>query len=162
MDCLFALRFPPQTVGAALRYRLRVRDNEKAAPRDVDGAAISESERQRMLPTPASAWAFKVEADTATLTLPTFSFWRSDFKPQYPATEISEHDESDAFGPRARRKPQQCPEALRGFATRPSDRRRAFVFRNLRGGVLGLPGTHIHRASRRALSHHRPARQRWR
>ena len=59
---------------------------------------------------------------------------------QYPATEISEHDESDAFGPRARRKPQQCPEALRGFATRPSGRRRAFVFRNLRDGVPGRWG----------------------
>ena len=54
MDCLFALRFPPQTAGAALRYRLRVRDNEKAAPRDVDGAAISQVERQRAPPPPAS------------------------------------------------------------------------------------------------------------
>ena len=53
----------------------------------------------------------------------------------YTGTEVSEHDESDAFGLRARRKPQQCRVALRGFATPPSGRKRAFVFGNLCGGV---------------------------
>ena len=33
--------------------------------------------------------------------------------------------------------PQRCPKVLRGFATPPSGRRRAFMFRNLWVGVLG-------------------------
>jgi hypothetical protein len=82
MDRLFPLRFPPQTVSGTLRYRLLVRDNDPATPRDVDVPAVSEAERQRALPPPAQQWSFKIEGDTATLTLPTFSFWRSDFKPE--------------------------------------------------------------------------------
>ncbi len=35
-----------------------------------------------ILPAPDTAWTFRVEGDTGILTLPTFAFWRSDFKPQ--------------------------------------------------------------------------------
>jgi hypothetical protein len=47
-------------------------------------------------------------------------------------------NESDGFGPRARRKPQQYQVVLRGFATPPSGRRRAFMFRNLWVAILAL------------------------
>ena len=81
MDRLFPLRFPPQRSDGTPRYRLRVRDHAQAALREVDVAAILGTERDRLLPPPSTAWAFKIEGDTATLTLPTFAFWRSDFKP---------------------------------------------------------------------------------
>ena len=50
---------------------------------------------------------------------------------RYSDAEVSEHDASDGFGPRARRKPQKYPKVLRGIATPPSGRRRAFMFGDL-------------------------------
>jgi hypothetical protein len=77
MDRLFPLLFAPNNG----RYVLRLRDAKEAAPRDVSVAAVGLPERQSALPDPSEAWSFSIDGDTATLTLPTFSFWRSDFKP---------------------------------------------------------------------------------
>jgi hypothetical protein len=80
MDRLFPLLFAP-TDG---RYVLRLRDRTQATARDVQVAAIGLLERERALPTTSEAsdaWSFSISGDTATLTLPTFAFWRSEFKP---------------------------------------------------------------------------------
>ncbi len=77
MDRLFPLRFAPQ----AGRYRLRVADTPGAAPRELDAPATSLPERDKALPPESAQWAFRVEGEVATLTLPTFAFWRGEFKP---------------------------------------------------------------------------------
>lgn len=78
MDRLFPLRFPPPAGG----YRLRVRPAPGAAPQDFDAAAVALAARDKLLPPPSTQWTFRVEGEVATLTLPTFAFWRSDFKPE--------------------------------------------------------------------------------
>jgi Peptidase family S41 len=78
MDRLFPLRFPP--LGG--RYRLRVADAPGAQPRDIDAAAVSLAERDKALPADNPQWTFRVDGEVATLTIPTFAFWRSDFKPE--------------------------------------------------------------------------------
>jgi Peptidase family S41 len=77
MDRLFPLLFAPAGGG----YTLHVRDNAQAAARDVQVAAVKLADRERLLPDQSSAWLFRIDGDTAVLTLPTFAFWRSDFKP---------------------------------------------------------------------------------
>jgi Peptidase family S41 len=78
MDRLFPLRFAPQQG----RYTLSLREPGAAAPRVVEVNAVSQAERDRRLPPAAAQWSFTIEGDTAVLRLPTFAFWRSDFKPQ--------------------------------------------------------------------------------
>ena len=78
MDRLFPLRFPPQ----AGRWRLRVADAPGAAPHDIDVAATTLAVRDKYLPDPSPQWTFRVDGEVATLTIPTFAFWRSDFKPE--------------------------------------------------------------------------------
>jgi hypothetical protein len=77
MDRLFPLLFAPGSGG----YSLRVRDTAQATARDVQVAAVTLVDRERLLPDESSAWKFRIDGDTAVLTLPTFAFWRSDFKP---------------------------------------------------------------------------------
>lgn len=77
MDRLFPLRFPPQ----AGRYRLRVADTPGAAPREINAPAVALAARDKTLPPESPQWAFSVDGEVATLTLPTFAFWRNDFKP---------------------------------------------------------------------------------
>ncbi len=77
MDRLFPLLFAPQ----AGRYRLTLRERGSAAPRDVTVPATTTAERDQALPAAPTAWTFRVDGDTGVLTLPTFAFWRSDFKP---------------------------------------------------------------------------------
>jgi hypothetical protein len=78
MDRLFPLRYAPQ----AGRYRLRVQGPAGAPPRDETVAAVALAERDKALPGESAQWTFRIEGDLATLTLPTFAFWRSDFKPE--------------------------------------------------------------------------------
>lgn len=76
MDRLFPLRFPPQ----AGRYRLRVAA-PGAAPQEIDAPAVALAARDQALPPQSPQWTFRVDGEVATLTLPTFAFWRGDFKP---------------------------------------------------------------------------------
>lgn len=78
MDRLFPLRFPPP----AGRYRLRVRPAPGAAVQEIDAAAMALAARDKLLPPPSTQWTFRVDGEVAALTLPTFAFWRSDFKPE--------------------------------------------------------------------------------
>jgi len=82
MDRIFPLVFAPALASGQGRYALQLRDTANGAPREVTVPAISEAERNRTLPPPTAQWTFTVEGDTATLTLPTFAFWRGDFKPE--------------------------------------------------------------------------------
>ena len=76
MDRVFPLLYPPQQG----RYRLTLRDPGGPAAREVSVAATSVTERAARVPAPRSdAWRFTVDGDTATLTLPTFSFWNGGF-----------------------------------------------------------------------------------
>jgi Peptidase family S41 len=77
MDRLFPLLFAPQNG----RYALTLRQGPAALPREVSVAAVTVEDRLRALPPAAEDWQFIITGDTALLTLPTFSFWRSDFKP---------------------------------------------------------------------------------
>lgn len=78
MDRLFPLRFAPLEG----RYVLTVRDRDGASPRTVSVPATSTAARDEVLPPSRTDWAFRIEGDTGILTLPTFAFWRSDFKPE--------------------------------------------------------------------------------
>ncbi len=78
MDRLFPLRFPPQAGG----YTLTLRERGSASPRTVNVSATTTAERDKTLPAASTAWRFAVTGDTGLLTLPTFAFWRSDFKPE--------------------------------------------------------------------------------
>ncbi len=78
MDRLFPLRFAPQ----GGRYRLQLRDRAAAAPREVDVVTTGLTERDKILPAESTQWTLRIEDDLAILTLPTFAFWRSDFKPE--------------------------------------------------------------------------------
>jgi C-terminal processing protease CtpA/Prc len=83
MDSLFPLRFP----ATGKRYTLRLRNAAdvanaaNATAREVTVATVSVAERERQLPSEDTAWQFRIDGDTAVLTLPTFAFWRGDFKP---------------------------------------------------------------------------------
>jgi hypothetical protein len=81
MDRLFPLLFAPQPTAQGSRYTLTLRERGSARPRDVSVPATTTAERDRTLPAARTAWSFRVEGDTGILTLPTFAFWRSDFKP---------------------------------------------------------------------------------
>lgn len=80
MDRLFSLLHPPK----AGRYHLQIRDAVGHEHKLV-GAATTIEQRDRQLAKrgikPRSEdWAFKVDTSgIATLTMPTFAFWRSDF-----------------------------------------------------------------------------------
>jgi hypothetical protein len=82
MDRLFPLLLPPQVTATGGRYMLTLRAPEGGSPRDVGVPAMSTAERDKALPAASTAWAFRVDGDTGLLTLPTFAFWRSDFKPE--------------------------------------------------------------------------------
>ena len=76
MDRVFPLLYPPPQG----RYRLTLRDPGGQAVREVSVGATSVTERAARVPAPRSdAWRFTVDGDTATLTLPTFSFWNGGF-----------------------------------------------------------------------------------
>jgi C-terminal processing protease CtpA/Prc len=77
MDRLFPLRFAP--IGG--RYTLTLRETDSASSRELSVAATTSAERDRTLPAASTAWTFRVDGDTGILRLPTFAFWRSDFKP---------------------------------------------------------------------------------
>ncbi len=77
MDRVFPLRFAP----AEGRYTLSLRERAGAPPRTLTVAAVGLAERDKALPAQSEQWSLKIDGDTATLTLPTFAFWRSDFKP---------------------------------------------------------------------------------
>jgi C-terminal processing protease CtpA/Prc len=77
MDRLFPLLFAPQN-GA---YTLRLRNAGSTAERDVQVATVKTQDRSAELPNEKTDWQFRIDGDTATLTLPTFAFWRGDFKP---------------------------------------------------------------------------------
>jgi C-terminal processing protease CtpA/Prc len=81
MDRLFPLLFAPQFSAEGGRYTLTLRERDSSSPRDVTVRATTSAERDAKLPAASTAWAFRVEGDTGLLTLPTFAFWRSDFKP---------------------------------------------------------------------------------
>jgi C-terminal processing protease CtpA/Prc len=79
MDIVWPLLSPPRDG----RYVLEIRkpDGQRAA---VSVAAITLAQRDKALADqgikPASEqWTFRIDGDTAIMTLPTFSFWRSDF-----------------------------------------------------------------------------------
>ena len=79
MDRLLPLLHAPGANGYTLRFR-----PHGGKLGEVAVAAMTVSERERMLtaaghPMPGTDWRFGIDGDTATLTLPTFSFWNSDF-----------------------------------------------------------------------------------
>ncbi|MET0809135.1 MAG: S41 family peptidase [Pseudoxanthomonas sp.] len=79
MDRLLPLLHPPMN-GA---YTLGVRGRD-GSTRQVSAEALSSSLRDERLaalgaPRNDEAWRLRVDGDVAVLTLPTFSFWRSDF-----------------------------------------------------------------------------------
>jgi hypothetical protein len=79
MDRLLPLLHPPGTHGYALRLRPR-----GGKVYEVTVAAMTTSERERLFiatgnPLPSNDWRFEIDGDTATLTLPTFSFWNGGF-----------------------------------------------------------------------------------
>jgi hypothetical protein len=82
MDRLFPLLFPPADSGASSRYTLSLRGAGSTNVRTLVVDATSAEARDRALPAASTAWALRTEGDTAVLTLPTFAFWRSDFKPE--------------------------------------------------------------------------------
>ena len=82
MDRLFPLLFPPLPCPQGGRYTLTLHERGGIGPRDVNVLAMTTIERDRTLPAPGTAWSFRIQGDTGILTLPTFSFWRSDFKPE--------------------------------------------------------------------------------
>lgn len=78
MDRLFPLRFAPREG----HYALTVRARGHASPRTVPVPAMTMAARDALLPPPRRDWSLRIEGDTGILTLPTFAFWRSDFKPE--------------------------------------------------------------------------------
>jgi hypothetical protein len=78
MDRLFPLLFPPRNG----RYSLTLRERGSGGPRVVDVPATSLEARDQVLAPPSTAWTFRIDGDTGLLTLPTFAFWQSDFKPE--------------------------------------------------------------------------------
>jgi hypothetical protein len=81
MDRLFPLLFAPKDGSYALRVLSPASATTTAAARDVTVAAVKTQDRGAQLPNEKSDWQFRIDGDTATLTLPTFAFWRGDFKP---------------------------------------------------------------------------------
>ena len=78
MDRLFPLRFAPREG----RYTLTVRERGNAGIRTPVVAATTTAARDMLLPPPRTDWSLRIDGDTGLLTLPTFAFWRSDFKPE--------------------------------------------------------------------------------
>ncbi len=79
MDRLLPLLHPPRDG----RYALRLR-NPAGQVREVAVAAMQAGERERALTArgqlpESEEWRLDIDGDTATLTLPTFAFWRSEF-----------------------------------------------------------------------------------
>lgn len=79
MDRLLPLLHPPGARGYALTLRPR-----GGMRREVTVAAMTANERERLLiaagkPMLGNDWRFEIDGDTATLTLPTFSFWNGGF-----------------------------------------------------------------------------------
>jgi len=70
LDRLLPLLHPPKN-GV---YQLTLAGGSSVAVR-----AVSEAEREARLPAFDEAWKLSIDGPVATLTLPTFSFWRSDF-----------------------------------------------------------------------------------
>ena len=84
MDRLFPLLFAPQDGRYTLTLRERASTDTHTGPRTVSVAATSTAARELALPADSLAWTFRRaghNGDTGILTLPTFAFWRSDFKP---------------------------------------------------------------------------------
>jgi C-terminal processing protease CtpA/Prc len=79
LDRLLPLLHPPGATGYTLKLRPR-----GGKVREVTVPAMTAGERERLLiaagnPMPGNDWRFEIDGDTATLTLPTFSFWNGDF-----------------------------------------------------------------------------------
>jgi C-terminal processing protease CtpA/Prc len=79
MDRFLPLLHPPGARGYALTLRPR-----GGTRREVTVTAMTANERERLLiaagkPMPGNDWRFEIDGDTATLTLPTFSFWNGGF-----------------------------------------------------------------------------------
>ncbi|WEN14884.1 S41 family peptidase [Rhodanobacter sp. AS-Z3] len=87
MDRLLPLLHPPATAGYVLRFRPHDRHTGKVIGQGIDevtvaGMPVVERENRLMAAgvTPENTrWRFAIEGDTATMTLPTFAFWQSDF-----------------------------------------------------------------------------------
>lgn len=78
IDRLWPLLHPPKQ----LEYRLTIRHAGK--PREVSVLATTTAARSAALKAqgisaPSEEWQFSIDGDTATLTLPTFAFWESNF-----------------------------------------------------------------------------------
>lgn len=79
LDRLLPLLHPPGTNGYALRFRPRGGPVRTAT---VAGMRVDERERRLAaagVPQDGSEWRMTIDGDTATLTLPTFAFWNSEF-----------------------------------------------------------------------------------
>lgn len=79
MDRLLPLLHPPGAQGYVLTLRPR-----GGKPREATVAAMSIDARERLLtaagmPQASTAWRLAIDGDTATMTLPTFSFWNGGF-----------------------------------------------------------------------------------
>jgi hypothetical protein len=79
MDRLLPLLHPPGARGYVLKFR-----PHGGRTREATVAAMTMGERERVLtaagqPMPGTDWQFEIDGDTAILSLPTFSFWNSDF-----------------------------------------------------------------------------------
>lgn len=79
MDRLLPLLHPPGAAGYTLRFRPR---GGRTSEANVAGMQVDVRERTLIAAGIApenTDWRFEIDGDTATMTLPTFVFWRSDF-----------------------------------------------------------------------------------
>ncbi len=87
MDRLLPLLHPPRADGYTLRFHLPKGPANEVVDRTIHEAVVAAmpvTERESKLiaagmSPEAINWQFKIEGDTATITLPTFAFWQSDF-----------------------------------------------------------------------------------
>ena len=130
-------------VQALLKKAMRQRDiSFKAVLNDAVRAGLDKTRPRSAVP---KAWDFASSAAKASapaIKSPSMilskSFWPGSeakialYGPSVLVLRCRGFDtnESDGFGPRARRKPQRYPLVSRGFATTPSGRRRGFMYRN--------------------------------
>lgn len=87
MDRLLPLLHPPRADGYTLRFHPPKGPANEVVDRTIHEAVVAAmpvTERESKLiaagmSPEAVNWQFKIEGDTATMTLPTFAFWQSDF-----------------------------------------------------------------------------------
>jgi hypothetical protein len=87
MDRLLPLLHPPGAGGYKLRFRPHGGRTGQVIGHEINEAIVAGmpvAERERRLIAAGMApentdWRFEIDGDTATMTLPTFAFWQSDF-----------------------------------------------------------------------------------